>query len=157
MLLIYWTPLAMLRLPTRLSHGKANLHQGAIGVGVSIEDGTTLCGTWRDTCIAEHPDTGFAIAGLTIPHWDKILHTSARCYDMSQLGYLGVDLVLDKQLGPLMLELNARPGLSIQIANQEGLLPRLQRIASLADPKHDVQERVAIAQRTMTADGHNKL
>jgi D-alanine-D-alanine ligase-like ATP-grasp enzyme len=39
------------------------------------------------------------------------------------LGYLGADIVLDHRQGPLLLEANARPGLAIQIANGQGLLP----------------------------------
>ena len=39
-----------------------------------------------------------------------------------QLGYVGVDIVLDANYGPMVLEANARPGLNIQIANNQGLL-----------------------------------
>ena len=42
--------------------------------------------------------------------------------------YQGVDIVIDKDLGPLILELNARPGLNIQIANQTGIRTRLELI-----------------------------
>ena len=47
---------------------------------------------------------------------------------MTGLGYLGVDLLLDREKGPLLLELNARPGLAIQMANKSGLFGRLDRI-----------------------------
>jgi hypothetical protein len=50
---------------------------------------------------------------------------------MTGLGYIGCDLVLDRKLGPLILELNARPGLAIQIANGAGLSLRLQAIEAL--------------------------
>jgi hypothetical protein len=39
-----------------------------------------------------------------------------------------VDLVVDQEQGPLLLELNARPGLAIQIANRDGLYGRLKKI-----------------------------
>ena len=40
--LLGYPAMAMVRLPTRLSGGKANLHQGAIGVGVNLATGKTL-------------------------------------------------------------------------------------------------------------------
>jgi hypothetical protein len=39
-----------------------------------------------------------------------------------------VDIVMDRDLGPQILELNARPGLAIQIANNMGLELRLKAI-----------------------------
>lgn len=125
--------MAMIRLPTRLSDGKANLHQGAIGVGIDIPSGMTRRGVWGNEPVKEHPDTEHSIVGLSIPRWDELLLIASRCYELSQLGYVGVDIVLDKNLGPLILELNARPGLAIQIANGNGLLHRLRTIEALAE------------------------
>ncbi|QBQ55632.1 alpha-L-glutamate ligase-like protein [Nitrosococcus wardiae] len=136
--------LAMIRLPTRLSDGRANLHQGAIGVGIDLMTGRTSSGVWREQAIDHHPDTGGGIRGLEIPHWDAILELTARCFDLVGLGYIGVDIVLDRELGPLMLELNARPGLSIQLANKAGLRARLQRIQSLGEIPSAASERVAL-------------
>lgn len=116
--------MAMLRLPTRQSGGKANLHQGAIGVGVDLATGITLEGTWHNRVIQRHPDTANLVAGVQLPDWTGFLDIAAGCYELTGLGYLGVDLVLDKDRGPLMLELNARPGLNIQIANASGLAAR---------------------------------
>jgi glutathione synthase/RimK-type ligase-like ATP-grasp enzyme len=42
---------------------------------------------------------------------------------------VGVDLVIDVERGPLMLEVNARPGLQIQVINGEGLAPALAEAA----------------------------
>jgi alpha-L-glutamate ligase-like protein len=133
--------MAMLRLPTRQSSGKANLHQGAIGAGVEIASGITLQGVWFNDITTIHPDTGNTLQGLQLPHWTEILELSARCYEMTGLGYLGVDIVIDDKRGPLMLELNARPGLNIQIANQTGLLTRLKRIEEI-DKEKSVEERL---------------
>lgn len=140
--------MAMIRLPTRLSDGKANLHQGAIGVGIDIPTGLTRRGVWGTEIIRDHPDTEHSIVGIEIPRWDELLQMAARCYELSQLGYVGVDFVLDRHRGPLILELNARPGLAIQIANGSGLLHRLRKVQALeaegrlsADPV----ERVAFA------------
>lgn len=126
--------MAMVRLPTKQSDGKANLHQGAIGAGIDLATGKTLKGVWNNDIITEHPDTENSIQGVQIPHWDTMLNIAARCYELTGLGYQGVDIVLDRHQGPLILELNARPGLNIQIANQAGLLPRL-KLAEKSRPK----------------------
>ncbi len=139
--------MSMLRLPTRLSDGKANLHQGAIGVGIDIAAGRTLKGVWREEIVSQHPDTGFEIEGLEIPDWEQILLLAAGCQELVSLGYIGVDIVLDAKLGPLMLEINARPGLSIQIANQKGLLPFLRRIEAIELLPDTLAERVKLGQQ----------
>ena len=140
--------MAMVRLPTRMSDGKANLHQGAIGAGVDLGRGITLGGVWRNTTLDEHPDTGERVAGVQIPHWQRLLEIAARCWELTGLGYIGVDLVLDAQLGPLVLELNARPGLNIQIANRSGLLPRLRWVENADMVSASVAERVAFARQS---------
>ncbi|GAB3467830.1 alpha-L-glutamate ligase-like protein [Azotobacter salinestris] len=128
--------MAMLRLPTRQSSGKANLHQGAIGVGVDLATGITLRGTWLNNKIAKHPDTTNPVDGVQLPDWDGFMRLAAGCYELCGLGYIGVDMVLDETKGPLILELNARPGLNIQIANDCGLALRTHKIeAHLAELK----------------------
>jgi alpha-L-glutamate ligase-like protein len=143
--------MAMVRLPTRASDGKANLHQGAVGVGISLATGITEHGVARDHVLDEHPDFGTPLAGHRIPDWESLLAIGARCADLTGLGYCGVDLVLDETRGPMMLEVNARPGLAIQIANRCGLERRLHAIESLSDLPTDVTERVALA-RSLAAD-----
>ncbi|WP_455230770.1 alpha-L-glutamate ligase-like protein [Geopseudomonas aromaticivorans] len=120
--------MAMLRLPTRQSGGKANLHQGAIGVGVDLATGLTLRGTWLNNKITKHPDTTNAVDGVQLPNWDGFMKLAAGCYELCGLGYIGVDMVLDVEKGPLILELNARPGLNIQIANDCGLTHRAHAV-----------------------------
>ncbi|MBF0425338.1 MAG: alpha-L-glutamate ligase-like protein [Magnetococcales bacterium] len=120
--------MAMLRLPTRHSGGRANLHQGAVGVGIDLANGRLLHGVWRDARVEEHPDTGHPLNALTIPRWHLLLELGARAFELTGLSYQGVDIVLDQDLGPLILELNARPGLTIQVANQAGLKERLRLI-----------------------------
>jgi alpha-L-glutamate ligase-like protein len=137
--------MAMIRLPTRESDGKANLHQGAIGVGIDLETGKTLSGVWHEQFISQHPDTGASIIDLQIPNWQEILSLTAHCYDLVGLGYIGVDIVLDRDHGPLMLEMNARPGLSIQLANRCGLLTRLEKVEAIKDIPDTVTERVNLA------------
>lgn len=139
--------LAMLRLPTRESRGKANLHQGAIGVGIDLVTGHTTHAVYHDAAIDEHPDTGLPVSGLEIPHWSRLLELAAGCYELTGLGYLGVDLVLDRRHGPLILELNARPGLNIQIANRVGLRRRLARLAGAADDRPVAERLARLAER----------
>ncbi len=139
--------LAMMRLPTRLSDGKANLHQGAIGVGIDLASGRTFSGVWHNTPIDQHPDTGGELAGLDVPYWDDILALTARCHDLVGLGFIGVDVVLDKDFGPLMLEINARPGLSIQLANKIGILSRLRQVERMAEIPTAIDERIKLARR----------
>ncbi|MCK9236630.1 MAG: alpha-L-glutamate ligase-like protein [Thiopseudomonas sp.] len=144
--------MAMLRLPTRQSGGKANLHQGAIGVGVDLATGITLKGTWLNDKISKHPDTENPVDGVQLPHWQNFMELAASCYELCGLGYIGVDMVLDQELGPLILELNARPGLNIQIANNAGLTHRAHAIEEhlqqlkLTGTQESPQQRIALVQ-----------
>lgn len=133
--------LAMTRLSTHESDGKANLHQGAVGVGIDIVSGKALRAVQHDRPILQHPDTGVELSALTVPHWRRLMLLAAKGYEVSQMGYLGVDIVLDKQRGPLLLELNARPGLAIQMANGTGLRPRLDFVENCANGMNP-EERV---------------
>jgi alpha-L-glutamate ligase-like protein len=139
--------MAMVRLPTRASDGKANLHQGAIGAGLDMGTGRTLTAVWGNDVVTEHPDTHQPVSGVEIPNWRTLLGIAARCHDLTQLGYVGVDLVLDRARGPLMLELNARPGLNIQIANRCGLVPRLERVRQAVGGLNTIDDRVEFAMR----------
>ena len=138
--------MAMLRLPTKESNGKANLHHGAIGVGVDLQSGVTLQGVHHDRVITTHPDTGESIKGVTLPYWEEILKIGARSYNMTGLGYLGVDVVVDRTKGPMILEFNARPGLSIQTANHAGLIPRLNAVDAVDMGEQTIEELVLIGQ-----------
>jgi alpha-L-glutamate ligase-like protein len=120
--------MAMLRLPTCESNGRANLHQGGLGVGIDLASGRTNRAVQRNRFVERHPDTGALVAGRPVPCWREILSMACRVSEAVELGYLGVDIVVDAVQGPLLLEANARPGLAIQAANGEGLLPRLEAI-----------------------------
>ena len=149
--------MAMVRLPTRASDGKANLHQGAVGAGVDMSLGETLTGVLGNDIVDEHPDTGALIAGLQIPHWEFILQSAARGHEVTELGYLGVDIVIDRDLGPLILEMNARPGLNIQIANCEGLARRIARIDDIYKPRAEPGERARVARREFPAERQTSI
>lgn len=119
----------MLRLPTAMSGGKANLHQGGVGVGIDIESGLTTTATVKGKIVSEHPDTRQRLAGLRVPYWEQILEISPQIPDLVGLGYVGIDYVVDQRYGMLILEVNGRPGLQIQMANMKGLRSRFQDIA----------------------------
>jgi alpha-L-glutamate ligase-like protein len=137
--------MGMLRLPTRASDGKANLHQGGIGVGIDLATGRTLEGYGKGKWIDTHPETGCTIPGRMVPHWQDILSIASRFYGLTNLGYLGVDIVLDKYKGPMVLEANARPGIQIQVANQDGLLRRLKVAEEALPGLGDTESKVAFA------------
>ncbi len=133
--------MAMLRLTTHASDGKANLHQGAVGVGIDIGNGAALHAVQFGEPVSCHPDTRKEFSELTIPHWEKLLPLAAACYEMTGLGYLGVDIVLDRDQGPMIIELNARPGLAIQVANCTGLMTRVKAVEALKHIETDPQLR----------------
>lgn len=144
--------MAMLRLATRASDGKANLHQGAVGVGLALDSGRCLNAVQFTRKICSHPDTGRSLQDIRIDGWRDILVLAANCHEMTGLGYLGTDLVLDRVQGPQLLELNARPGLSIQIANGKGLLPRLRHVEKVAAGRRDnAAQRVDYVMRHFAA------
>lgn len=143
--------MAMLRLATKDSDGKANLHQGAVGVGLDIGTGRSLNAVQFNRPARLHPDTGLALGNIEIEAWEEMLEMAARCYEATGLGYMGVDLVVDAHKGPLLLELNARPGLAIQMANGRGLLPRLRIIEELKRPHFTPQERASFALEAFAA------
>jgi alpha-L-glutamate ligase-like protein len=139
--------MSMVRLPTKSSDGRANLHQGAIGAGLNLSNGWTNNAVIRNQVVDIHPDTGHHLMGLKLPFWKEILELAARCYDMVELGYLGADIVLTPDNGPILLELNARPGLGIQIANLAGLVPRLEKIRLEAPKNLLAKERVEFSMK----------
>ncbi|WP_290652518.1 alpha-L-glutamate ligase-like protein [Aquisalimonas sp.] len=145
--------MAMVRLPTRRSDGKANLHQGAVGAGLDIATGQTTTAVCLDKPVHAHPDTGAPIKGIQIPGWLDLLTLAARCHALAHLGYLGVDIVLDRTQGPMMLELNARPGLSIQLANRASLRHRLRIIEALDSIPEDARERAELARELFATPG----
>lgn len=139
--------MAMVRLPTRRSDGRANLHQGAIGAGIALGSGATTTAVQGREVVNRHPDTGERVEGIRVPCWEQILSIAARACDMTGLGYLGADVLIDHLRGPMLLELNARPGLAVQLANRDGLGRRLALIDHVWQPGLPVADRVALGQR----------
>jgi len=126
--------MAMLRLPTKYSGGKANLHLGAVGVGIDMRTGITTHAVCRGDVVRQIPGTKTKVHGIKIPQWEETLRVAVEAQKASQLGFVGIDIVLDEEKGPLVLEVNARPGLSIQVANEASLRTRLERVSNLPVP-----------------------
>lgn len=120
--------MAMMRVPTRDSDGKANLHQGAIGAAIELDTGIIFRAVLGDEPITHHPDTDYQLIGLQVPHWDEVLAAATRCSEALRLGYVGTDIVVDAERGPLVLECNAFPGLAIQNVNARGLKGQIDRL-----------------------------
>jgi alpha-L-glutamate ligase-like protein len=136
--------MSMTRLPTRRSGGRANLHQGAVGAGVDLRDGRLTFAVQESRPISRHPDTDHPLIGHTVPHFERALEIAVAATDLIGLGYVGADVVVDAARGPLILELNARPGLAIQLANRAGLLPRLRAVEERWRPGLSLAERIAL-------------
>jgi len=123
--------MAMLRLPTKGSRGKANLHKDGIGVGIDIATGVTTYAIQNDNIIEFLPNMKLPLRGIKIPDWDKILELAIEATNACGLKFCGVDIAVDREKGPVILELNAHPGLSIQNANLSPLKDRLMRVKGL--------------------------
>jgi alpha-L-glutamate ligase-like protein len=134
--------MAMLRLPTRASDGRANLHVGGVGVGIDLATGCAVHAIWNGRPIVDHPDTQQSLRDIRVSHWKEILLLGTRSFEAIPLGYFGIDVVVDEDLGPVILELNARPGLQVQLANHRGLRPVLAEIGNRALDVLTAEERV---------------
>jgi alpha-L-glutamate ligase-like protein len=152
---------AMLRLPTKKSGGRANLHQGAIAVGIDIATGITTRAFWKGKYIRHKPGTKRKLHGIKIPSWTRVLEIAVQCQEATGLGYLGADIVLHPEKGPVVLEVNYQPGLIIQLANRAGLRKRLERVEDLRvrDEEHGVKIGKALfaarfADRVKAKDGN---
>jgi alpha-L-glutamate ligase-like protein len=152
--------MAMTRLPTEESDGAANLHMGAVGVGLDVANGRAQGGyqstnKWFD----EHPDTGVELDAFRVPNWDAILETAVHAAEVSRLGYTGVDIVVDEENGPVVLEINARPGLGIQNSTFDGLLERTSFIEGLPDSFElkSPSEKIELARKWDIADWREEV
>jgi alpha-L-glutamate ligase-like protein len=145
--------MAMTRLPTHQSGGRANLHQGAVGAGVDLNTGRIVHAVLENRFIRNHPDTGEKLLGREIPSFERVLDIAVAAGDETGLGYVGADVVVDANQGPMILELNARPGLAVQMANRAGLLPRLKAIDREAGTARPRGERVVLGREIALSAG----
>jgi len=155
--------MAMLRLPTEASHGRANLHQGAIAVGIDFGTGKSSYGvdgriaysTFGDRRLLEYfPGTNIPVSGIEIPFWNDVLRTAVRVANATGLQYMGADIFLHPEKGPMVAEVNSYPGLSIQLANNAGLRRRLERLEGVQ--ARNVNHAMKLAQ-TLFAENYPAL
>ena len=136
----------MLRVPTDKSHGRANLQQGAIGLGIDLATGITTFGIEGkgepiNRIYDYNKKKKIKVNGIKVPEWRKVLETAVLSQKaVKGLSFVGVDVVLDKDEGPKVLEINARPGLSIQLCNKAGLKLRMNKVedVEVRSPDHAI-------------------
>lgn len=124
--------MAMLRLPTEESGGRANLSQGALGIGLDIASGKPTYINYKNEIINEVPNYGQFDENFKVPYWDEILNICAKSQYITNLGFLGCDIAIDNNNGPILIEINARPGTKIQIANKAPLQKRLKQVTNIS-------------------------
>jgi len=142
--------MAMLRLPTAESGGRANLHMGGIGVGIDLSSGITTHAIQQGQLIDTLPDKRLPLSGIQIPFWKDILLLATKAASVMQLNYAGMDIAVDRDDGPLVLEANARPGLEIQFANLAPLKSRLRRVEGLK--MNSLEKKIRLASDLFSAD-----
>jgi len=158
--------MAFLRLPTKESGGRANLFQGAIACGIDIATGTTTNAIQHTEPIMFAPGTKLSLRGIVIPEWEQVMELAIKAADAAGLGYMRADVVLQPSIKhpgktiPKILELNAQPGLKIQLCNKDGLRRRLERVDGLE--VETPQKGIRIAQelfgdRTVQASGRKPI
>lgn len=134
--------MAMLRLPTKESAGKANLDKGAIGLGIDLATGITTHGiVGKGERITHFPNSKKKVNGIKIPLWNRVLELAVRSSNAAGFMFMGADMFIDENRGPMVVELNGFPGLSIQLANRSGLKRRIERVEGLdvRDALHGVK------------------
>lgn len=134
--------MAMARIPTKESHGRANLDKGAIAVGIDLATGISTYGLYgKSTHITRFPHNHKKVNGIMIPEWTKVLTTAVEAANAAGYIFMGADIFIHPEKGPMIVELNGFPGLSIQLANRAGLKRRLERVEGLdvRDAKHGVK------------------
>ena len=148
--------MAYLRLPTKETGGRANMFQGAIACGIDIATGITTHAVKWTKSIKFFPGTRRKLMGIKIPEWYEVLRLAVNCQMViPKLGFIRADIVLQPSIKkpgktfPKVLELNAQPGLKIQLANRAGLKRRLERVEGL---KVETPEKGIKIARSLFAD-----
>jgi len=122
---------AMLRIATEASDGKANLHQGGVGVAIDLQSGKSFSAQIERENVSHHPDTAVALLDVTIPYWSELITLCEEVAKVIPMDYLGIDIAISDK-GPVILEVNARPGIEIQNVSDEGMIASLKSIEGRA-------------------------
>jgi hypothetical protein len=87
------------------------------------------------------------LTGEAIPYWAETVAAARRCSAALDLGYVGVDLVIDAERGVQVLECNAYPGLEIQNINGAGLGSRIDAVLRQRRARERAERRAGEAGR----------
>lgn len=148
--------MAMTRIPTQESQGRANLDKGAIGLGIDMATGATTNGLYgKSERIIHFPNSKKKVNGILVPQWGKLLETAVDAANAAGFKFMGADLFIHPERGPMIVELNGFPGLSIQLANRAGLKKRLDRVEGLE--VRNSQHGVKIAQALFAESFADKI
>lgn len=147
--------MAELRLPTRRSEGRSNLHMGGIGVGIDLAQGVTTYAIHMGKALRTLPESRVLLSGISLPAWDKVLLLAIEAEEAAGLGFAGIDIGIDSQSQPYIFEINATPGLAIQNANLSGLKEHLDRVRGLR--VKSARQGIAIAQALFGGDMARQL
>lgn len=146
--------MAMLRLPNKESEGKANLDAGAYGFGIDIGNGKLTYLIKGKKILSDFKGEIDIPEDFKIPYFQEILEMVCECQKLTGLGYLGCDIALDQNMGPVLIELNARPGLKIQLANKAGLKTRLLQIDKIRSK--DIKTKIETAKALFSNQKKNE-
>lgn len=146
--------IAMLRVPTANSKWKANLHGWACGLWIDIGSGKITYITQFKKMIKSIPGIG-DVRGIEIPHWEDVLRLAVKVQQVTGVWYVGCDIVLDDHFWPLLLEMNVRPGLEVQVANKVPLLERLKKVENIK--VNSVEKWVRLARDLFGGDIEEKI
>ncbi len=148
--------MAMMRVPNQKSHGKANLMQGAIALGIDLRTGITFSSYTKKGSTPRYlSGTKVKAKGIRIPDWRQVLLYASKAARACELGWAGIDMVMDAERGHLILEVNARPGLAIQLVNKASLRTRVERVENLKPMTH--ARAVDLAQSLFAQDFADKV
>ena len=103
------------------------MHQGCVGVAIYLSDGSTFSAQIAREDVTHHPDTDVALLGVSIPFWEERFALCEKTAKVIPMDYLGIDIALSEK-GPVILEVNARPGIEIQNISNEGMIDVLSEI-----------------------------
>ena len=134
--------MAMARIPTHESDGKANLDRGAIALGIDMATGITTYGIkGKKDYITHFPNSKKKVNGILVPHWQEAMLMAVKAANAAGYKFMGADLFIHETKGPMIVELNGFPGLSIQLANRAGLKRRIERVEGIEirDAEHGVR------------------
>lgn len=139
---------AMLRVPTQMSGGTANLDRWGLWLWVNVSTGKVQSMFQHDKIYKDDfPEEFAAFQDKQISYRSDILLYSSKIQYFANLWYLALDRVITDEW-PKILEINARAGLKFQLA---GALPIKHRLNKIKDMKIvDPEKGVEIAKTLFT-------